>query len=650
MKQVTIKRMVIRNFKGVHDLTADFSDKTSIYGGNGKGKTSIYQAYLWCIFGKDEKGNTLQVQPKDENNQIVHKVETSVEVQITVDGRPYSIRRVLKENWRVPTGKTEAELNGTDVKRYIDDVPLSVKDFSERLASICKEKGWFMLSSISAFMGLKQDERRKILNSAAGEISDEELAAGFPDVLEALKAGKSIDDLQREVKTKRDDYKNELDMIPARIDQQDKLFVAGLDEESLKKEKEQYELRLKDVEAEISSNVSSDTVQAAEEQRKQLADLNKRLLDIEMNASREVMKERNDVMDKTDALNDGIRKSENNLSSYTSESESLKKDYTVLVDKMNDAKKKWIEENGKKFEDTTEKICPVCGRPYDDSKIEEMRRKSIEHFNTVKAETLKSIEADAGAIKRKMQENKERDENISAKVVEEQNIIASYKKQLNDEQIRFESIRKKEDILAGDANYQKLKDSIVLFKKQIEGQEDEEHDSVMEELNKRKSEIKSKIEDILCKLTTVATNKRIESFKKELESRSTDLAQSIADIDKVMFEIKSYRKQRIEMVENRVSSLFKYVKWKFYEPNITNDGEKEICMAVMNGKDYGSLSQAEKAIAGIDIISGLSKAYGVEIPLFVDNKENIVDYDIDVPMQLITLTAVKGQPLIIQQL
>lgn len=644
-----IKRIAIRNFKGIHDLTADFSNRTSIYGGNGKGKTSIYQAYLWCLFGKDEKGNAISVQPKDGDNQIVHKVETSVEVQLTVDGRPYSIKRVLKENWRVPTGKTEAELNGTDVKRYVDDVPLSVKDFSERLASICKEKGWFMLSSITAFMGLKQEERRKILNGAAGEMSDEELAAGFPEVLKALRSGKSIDDLQREVKNKRDDYKNELDMIPARIDQQDKLFVDGLDEEALKREKEECELQLRSVEAEISSSVSSDTIKAAEQQRRQLAELNGRLLEMETKAARQETKERDDIMDKVDALNNEIRKAEDQMSQYASESDSLGKDYSELLDKLQDAKNRWMDESGKKFEDTTEKVCLVCGRPYDDSRVEEMRRNAIEHFNVRKAEALESIEAEAVAIKRKMEENKDKSEVLFGKVKGSQEMAASFKSQLNEEKKRFEGIRTKDDILASNPEYQKLKDNIILFKKQIENRDDDAKENVKDELNKRRSTLKGKIEGILCKLTTVATNNRIIRFKKELEGRSTDLAQNIADIDKVMYEIKAFRKQRIEMVESRVSSLFRYVKWKFYEPNLTNDGEKEICVAVMDGKDYASLSQAEKAIAGIDIITGLSKAYGVEVPLFVDNKENIVDYDIDVPMQLITLTAVKGKPLTIEE-
>ena len=91
-----------------------------------------------------------------------------------------------------------------------------------------------------------------------------------------------------------------------------------------------------------------------------------------------------------------------------------------------------------------------------------------------------------------------------------------------------------------------------------------------------------------------------------------------------------------------------FVKWKMYEPNITNAGEKEICQAVIDGKPYEQQNTATMVNAGIDIINGLSVASNVYVPLFVDNKESVSEL-IETNAQLITLEVVKGAQLSINK-
>ena len=56
MKQVIIQRMTLVNFKGIRDLTIEFQPSvTSIFGANGSGKTTIFDAFTWVLFGKDSK-------------------------------------------------------------------------------------------------------------------------------------------------------------------------------------------------------------------------------------------------------------------------------------------------------------------------------------------------------------------------------------------------------------------------------------------------------------------------------------------------------------------------------------------------------------------------------------------------------------------
>ena len=58
MTEIKIKRLSLENFKCHKKLTLVFNGgNASIYGDNATGKTSIYDALTWLLFGKDSQGN-----------------------------------------------------------------------------------------------------------------------------------------------------------------------------------------------------------------------------------------------------------------------------------------------------------------------------------------------------------------------------------------------------------------------------------------------------------------------------------------------------------------------------------------------------------------------------------------------------------------
>ena len=57
MKKILLKSLSLVNFKGVRDFSITFNDGiTTVCGDNGTGKTTLYDAYLWLLFGKDSTG------------------------------------------------------------------------------------------------------------------------------------------------------------------------------------------------------------------------------------------------------------------------------------------------------------------------------------------------------------------------------------------------------------------------------------------------------------------------------------------------------------------------------------------------------------------------------------------------------------------
>ena len=117
-----------------------------------------------------------------------------------------------------------------------------------------------------------------------------------------------------------------------------------------------------------------------------------------------------------------------------------------------------------------------------------------------------------------------------------------------------------------------------------------------------------------------------ESVKKveELEKRERNLSIELADLEKTEITAEEFTKAKIEMVSDRVNSLFSYVDWKMYETQV-NGGEKEICECTVDGVPYGTLNTAKKVNAGLDIINAFSKIYNLYAPIWIDNRESVTE-------------------------
>ena len=170
-------------------------------------------------------------------------------------------------------------------------------------------------------------------------------------------------------------------------------------------------------------------------------------------------------------------------------------------------------------------------------------------------------------------------------------------------------------------------------------------DATIEENKEKKKTLTSQRDALVNQIAGEETNKRIDAEKKKLNNRSVELSQIIADCGEVISQIKAYKKAKINLVEQKVNSYFSLIRWKFYQQNKTNDDEKEICTAIdKDGIDYDNTNDGTVIDMGVDIISGISKASNIFVPLFVDRKES-AEHIVPVEQQIIFLQCIYGQPL-----
>lgn len=105
----------MRNFKGVlGERVVEFSPTvTKVYGANRTGKTTIADAFRWCLFGKNTEGKAdFGIKTKDAQGNVIPELEHEVTVLLDVDGQETTITRTFVEKWSKPRGVAEKQLTG----------------------------------------------------------------------------------------------------------------------------------------------------------------------------------------------------------------------------------------------------------------------------------------------------------------------------------------------------------------------------------------------------------------------------------------------------------------------------------------------------------------------------------------------------------
>lgn len=641
--KIELKTMTLYNFKKERSKTITFAHNTIISGGNETGKSTVYDAYLWCLFGTTSRPGAT-VQTLDKHNNVIHKLETSVVVILNYnDERDVKIERRLSERWK---GKDTSEENflGTTQARFVDDVPCSVSAFKEKLNSLCDFDDWFMLSNINLFWTYKVDVRRKILMSLAGEIDEENLMAQYPAVYKGVKTEKkNIAEMLTQQKATRKKANDELQTIPAKVQAQD-MLKSDEDFAQLEKEKIEVDKQISSIDASLQGVIVN--VDEQKEYQNRLAEEEKKYEKTRKEWTDKHFACINDAFKKVntaaDEMHEATRIQKKNIDNNVENGCRL----SLLTKEFNELMQQWNNVNEKEFNFAQTDVCPVCGRPY----TEEMKSKEYENavaeFNAHKSGELTRIQKAAseknsqiaiikGNISTFEQITAIKDnENVKTKTDAHNVLSAGLAK------IKAETWEQSEEKKKADASLQAIKST----------EPTTEVDASAKENKQKKQELTVKRDDLIKRISGRDMNERIEKEKEKLDARSRELAQIVADCNEVIRQIKEYKKAKIAIVENNVNSFFSLIRWKFYEQNITNDDEKEVCTAIdSNGVDYNNTNDGTVINMGIDIINGISKAKNVYVPLFVDRKES-VEKALTSTQQSIYLQCKYGEPFNVELL
>src|SRR5699024_5513382 len=223
MKVIRLLNLKLTNFKGIKQLEVDLKGQdTKVYGDNGTGKTTLFDAFVWLLFNKDSHNKTDFDIKTMENDKVIHHLDHEVEATLLVDGKELQLKKVFKEKWTKPRGQIDHVFGGNTTDYYIDEVPSKKKDYDEVIADIINEDVFKLLTNPNEFnVNMHWKERRNLLIDIVVDSTDEYVIASDKDLSKLLDVlnGRSVDDLKKVIAAKRKEINKKLDEIPTRIDE-----------------------------------------------------------------------------------------------------------------------------------------------------------------------------------------------------------------------------------------------------------------------------------------------------------------------------------------------------------------------------------------------------------------------------------------------
>jgi uncharacterized coiled-coil DUF342 family protein len=118
------------------------------------------------------------------------------------------------------------------------------------------------------------------------------------------------------------------------------------------------------------------------------------------------------------------------------------------------------------------------------------------------------------------------------------------------------------------------------------------------------------------------SRKRVE----ELQEDARNAAEKLDAIEEVLFLIDEYSRYKTQFVEDSINGMFRIARFRLFREQ-ANGGVEDRCDVVYDGVPYININSGAKINVGIDIINTLSRAYGVTVPLFVDNAESVTNLE-----------------------
>lgn len=618
-----LTQLNLQNFKGIEFGDFRFTNNTIIRGDNATGKTTVFDALCWLLFGKDSLDRAdFQIKTL-KNGEPVHNVNHMVQAAFdNEDGTGFTLKRIYREKYSNPRGG-EVKLTGHTTDYFINDVPSKEKEYKAFINNMINEDVFKLITNPLFFNEqYTWQNRRKLLLEMCGDVDDASVINSKDELkrLTDLLNGRSVDEQRKIIASKKTAINKELDMIPVRIDEAVNCKPIPLEaEQKLKDDIATIESGIKQLEEDKSVIVNgldgAERTAKIREVKRKLADRKSQLM--------------NEHTEKELRLKHEYKLSLVQLQMAESERDRYK-DREYELDNQIKQEEARIDKLQAEFDDFNQsqfnkELCPTCGQKLPASKYEELQT-IFNQSKAVKLEEWQALIDSAKASKQNYIEQKEimqvKADGMSSQIEELSNTKDTKQKAMNEVG---------EVDLDNDVQVNDLKAELFM----LELDEDNTSDDQLKRIDSELSELADKRSTLQTELTKYNVIRDITKRINELEQEQQRLINEKNLVDETAFLLDEFVKAKVEMLEDTINKHFTITTFKMANV-LVNGSVEDCCETMVDGVPYRSLNNAARINAGIDVINALTKFYKVNAPVFIDNAEAVTKF-IDCKSQTIKL-------------
>lgn len=628
MKTIELKQLSVENYKKFESSTYQFAPRTMISGKNGKGKSTLMDAYFDTLTGKlADGGMASSVRRKVDGEETDGNVIR--ELVLLVDGMETVIRK-----------KTTKSATSYEV----DGIKYSKTKLDEYLRKIASPKVILMCSNARVFL----NEIRKSTVGAREQLEEmagfnlQEFMQEYPEVVKISK-GHSVEEMSRKLSKEKADLKKEAENIEKEIEKEKKREIAHPDTDLTELRNKLLD-RMNELEQE--ERQLSDSSKAYDELSYEITGLKKSRDAISSKALEKFNEEIRKIVSSLNANQIGKTAEENHLRDLENElarTDKPERLEQVIAELQKKYKAQYAAEydNSSKLEsiqkeefDTTVAICPTCGQvlPADQmerlkAEFEQKKQERIQaeldkkvDFENAKQQKLREINWDGRKAVLAKSEAKAKIKQLSEDIEASKKNIASLAVDISNLNKQLEIIP--EPDLSGNEEYQRLIDEIQKKQEQLDGLTNNSDER--ERIHKEKLDITCKLAEntVLMEAQEKAEKEKTEKIDS-LKAEKIQKGQEKSDIQEKLDLLKKFSIAKNQKLADMINPHFKHFQFQFLD--YTQDGEPvEVCKMVVDGIDYFSgLNHSDQILCNIDLVAGLQELNGIRLPIWVDDAESV---------------------------
>ena len=600
--------MNLENFMCYASAEFNFFDITKIMAKNGKGKSSIATAYMWCLFNCDYELKDNPPVRREVDGKTVDDMDTAVTLTLDVDGKEVTMMKVQKRTY-----SKDGSSYKDDNKYFVNDVPKTLKDFNAYLG--IDMNAFKMCSNINAFLSKKPGEMREFLFSLTGDITDLAIAEKDPELseLSAELLKYSAEELFAMHKATKARVAKETPILDGQIKEKERDIQIKSDTDV-----SAFEIARNGIKEKLEQNDKAQTnadalIAEMDSATSDLMTLKFKLSDIQNQANASLEEQKADLNEKIaekQRMYDDAQRTAASLSHTIKALESSISGAEVSRKKQAEL---WNQANSMKFDEES-LICNYCGQEYPEERKEQIRadfdgnKKAeldrITKTGLVLKEQIESDKAELEKAKEKRKELLDSEVSIFAEIkkltTEKEAIPAAVDVTENAEYIAVQKIEEREEYLAKFS-------SISAKRAELKAEE-----------NELRTEL-SRIEGLISASNTEKDEQRLE----ELREKRIGLEQSKADSEKILDLLDKLDKAKNEALSDSVNSHFELVKWVLFE-YAKNGNYKSCCIPTVDGKSILTTmsNKGNRMLGKLDICSSIQKISGINCPIWLDDGES----------------------------